>query len=242
MSRRVASVTFIYNHEPFIIPHFTMLSNLDHNFAFVGDKPLQGYDSEHGTSAVKDRSEELIREKFPHVEIVHHSYDGVFCSELYNAVSHIFENYDIVLRLDPDMFFTDSDWSRLINFIREGNQDSYYVNYPKCSINYYMDFDHGLQDAMECDLIGYDPKKKLTGILDYPSEKPYVINWNNFMIHHFRGWNKPKSVTPNWPNEDYGRMAFFNYSNDGDWFHCPQEIRDKFDKETADKWLQIFNT
>ena len=240
--RSLATVTFIYNHEPFIIPHFNMISSVDKNFVFIGEKPLRGYDDEHGTSLVPDSSERLIVENFPHVEIFKHSYDGYFCSDLYNNVAHVFKDYDMVLRLDPDMLFMDKDWDRFTTFIRDTDYDCIQMSYGKCSINYYMDWDHGLKDAKEFDIVAFNPKTPLTGILDYAAEKPYCIEWDDFIMHHFRGWNKPKSITKDWPYTEYAKMAFLNHSDNGDWFHCPEEIKAKFDDKTADLWLSKLKT
>jgi hypothetical protein len=234
---KIGSLTPLWNQEPFVTSHFEMLSKLDKNVVLMANAPLPDYNSDHGYSEQADRTLDLIR-KFPKVEIYESTYHGPFCCDLYNEGLQYLQDCDIVFRLDPDMFMFDKDWEMWISFIRSNPEiDCYRVNFSKCTINYYKDFDHGLQDAQEFDVLAFNPHKQLIQVLDYPARNPYIINWNNWMIHHFRGWNKPKSVTKDWENSDYAKEVFPLYNNNGDWFHCPQEIKDKFDKKSAITWL-----
>jgi len=239
---KVASVTFIWNHEPFIIPHFNMISNLDHNFVFMGNKPMNSYIGEHGISSEPDNSKLLINQHFPHVEIHDNTWYEECNFEAYNRIKEYVKDYDVVLRLDPDMLFTDKNWTQLINFLRTYKNDCFNLNFGKNTVNYYMDFDHGLQDALEMDVIAYKPDKLFIAPLQYPAKNRYIISWNGFICHHFRGWNKPRSITREWPITTYAKESFQLYSNNGDWFHCPEEIKAKFDHDTAYKWLGRFHT
>jgi hypothetical protein len=239
---KIGSITPLYNGEPFIIPHFNMLSSLDKNIVLLGDNPLPQYEREHGYSKIKDRSKELLCKYFPKVEIYPSTYTGEWGAPLLNEGLKYVQDCDKVFLLGVDMIFSDDDWKKINDFIQETSHDCYIINFGKCSINYYMDFNHGLKDAKEFDPIVIDPKKKIDWVYHYPAENQYIIEWDNFCFHHFKGWNKPKTVTKDWPYTEYAKTAFLNYSNNGDWYSCPQEIRDKFDKETADVWLKKIKT
>lgn len=240
--RKLGSLTPIYNNEPFIIPHFKMLESygIDRNVVLLGSRPFPQYHVEHGYSLKPDKSEELLKKRFPKVEIFPSNYSGEFGASLYNQAFPFMRDCDIVLIFDVDMLFTPPDWKKMIDFIRNTDHDCYRMNYCDNSINYYMDFDHGLKDAKEFDPRAINPKYDFEQVLEYPHGKQYVMEWESWVCHHFRGWCKPKSVTKNWPESDYARQAFRDYSNNGDWFHCPTEIRNMFDKKTTNRWLNRF--
>jgi hypothetical protein len=244
--RKIGSITPIWNQELWIKPHFEMLSKLDKNVVVLHERPLPNYFKEHGYSTKPDLSEELIREMFPNVEIYKSEYpEGKeFGADIYNECLKYVQDCDIVFRLDPDMFFEDEVWEDLVNFVRESDFDCYRMNFARDSINYYMtgDFDHGLKDAQEMDPLAINPKYPLeTPIItengestfymfQYPHGNETVINFDDFMCHHFRGWNKPKSTpNPEWKNSDYARTNLVLYGDDGDWFSVPERIKNKIE-------------
>lgn len=237
--RKIGVLEPIWNQEPFIIPHFKMLESygVDRIVTLIGGRPLPQYYTEHGYSLIPDKSEKLLKKHFPKIEIHPSTYTGEFGAPLYNEGLPLMQDCDIVLILDTDMLFTPTDWKKMIEFIRDTNYDCYRLNYSKNSINYYMDFDHGLKDAKELDPRAINPKNNLEWVLEYPYGLHYLMEWENWICHHFRGWNKPKTITKDWPNSNYAKQAFDQYANKGDWFHCPQEIRDMFDKDTMNSWL-----
>lgn len=225
--RKIGSFTPLWNQEPFIGPHFELLTQLDRNVVCLQDGPLPQYKNEHGYDSKPDKSEKILRKYFPSVEIYrgHYPTNIDFGAELYNEGLRMMQDCDIVLRLDPDMLWNQKDWERMISFIRETDFDCYRMNFSRDSINYYMtwDFDHGLKDAQEFDALGVDPKKMFTGVLDYPAENQIVFGFDNWLCHHFRGWQKPKSTPPDWHKDK--SMQVMLYGDMGSWYRCPLEIR-----------------
>lgn len=244
--RKIASVTPIWNQAMWIKPHFEMLSKLDHNLVIMHHEPLPSYRKEHGYSRKPDLSEQILQKYFPKVKIVESNFSPAddFGAELYNEGLRQLEDYDIVFRLDPDMFFSKENWEKMIDYIGNTNFDAYRMDFANDSINYYMteSFDHGLKDAKENDILALNPKKlfkvieddNTIQVLGWPYDNDTFFKWDNFMCHHMRGWNKPKSTpNPRWLEYDSTFWALKNYGNNGDWYRCPQEI-----KEPLELWLK----
>lgn len=231
--RKIGSITPLWNQEAFIKPHFDMLKSLDRNLVLIQSEPLPSYKNEHGYSTKKDLSEEILRKYFPNVEIVPAMYPSSmdFGAGLYNEGLAQMQDMDIVLRLDPDMLFTKKDWEDFIDFIRNTDYDCYKMDFASQSINYYMhgDYDHGLKDAQEEDALAVNPKTFFTGILDYPLDNNTFIDIPDWMCHHFRGRNKPKSTPPTWIN-----IVSKEYVNEfGGWVKCDPEIQ-----KVMEEWQQ----
>lgn len=234
--RKIGSITPLWNQELFIKPHFNMLKDLDRNLVMLQEKPLPSYHNEHGYSIKADLSEKILREQFPNVEIVQAMYPPEldFGAGLYNEGLAQMQDMDIVLRLDPDMLWTEKDWKAFIDLIRNTDFDCYRMDFHNDSINYYMtgDFEHGLKDAQEFDALAVDPKKFFTGVLDYPATNNHIIKIDGWMCHHFRGWNKPKSTPPGWDSRI--EPAYLDqYGDKGKWFKCDPEVR-----KVMEDWLQ----
>jgi hypothetical protein len=235
VSRKIGSITPIWNQGLWIKPHFEMLSSLDKNVVLMHKRPLPNYHKEHGYSIEPDNSEELLRKEFPKVEIYEAIYpEGQeFGPDIYNEGLKYLQDCDIVFRLDPDMFFEDQAWKDLLDYIRNTTYDCYKMDFANDSMNYYMtgDFDHGLKDAKEMDPLAFNPKNRLIWGehgFDCNTENSTIIKFPGFFCHHFRGWNKPKSTpNPEWKNSDYARIALQLYGDNGAWYTCPQSIRDK---------------
>ena len=226
--RRIGSITPLWNQELFIKPHFEMLKSLDKNLVLIQPQPLPSYKNEHGYSTKKDLSEDILRKYFPNVDIVPSYYppEMDFGSGLYNEGLVQMQDFDIVLRLDPDMLFTKKDWDSFIDFIRNTDYDCYRMDFAKDSINYYMtgDFEHGLKDAQEFDALAVNPNTLFTGVLDYAAKNPIIFKQDGWMCHHFRGWNKPKSTPNDWDTRI--EPAYLEqYGNKGEWFKCDPEVR-----------------
>ncbi len=237
--KKIGSITPIWNQELFIKPHFEMLARgVDRSIVLMQTGPLPSYKNEHGYKSVPDMSRTILEDCFPNVEIYDSAYpiQMDFRAELYNEGLVMMEDCDVVLRLDPDMLFTDYDFDQFIEFIQNNDADAYQMDFRSDSINYYMtgDYDHGLKDAQEDDALAVNPKKLFTGVLDYSGDKR-VINIENWMCHHFRGWNKPKSTPAHWADklveQEYVEM-FWDRDNK-DWYKVPLEIRSKMEN-----WLK----
>lgn len=237
--RKIGSITPLWNQELFIKPHFNMLKDLDRNLVLVHDRPLPSYKNEHGYSTRKDLSEQILREQFPHVELVDALYPPEldFMAGLYNEGLRLMQDCDIVLRLDPDMLWNEKDWKAFVNLLRTTNNDCYRMDFANDSINYYMtgDFDHGLKDAQETDPLAVDPHRMFTGVLDYRGTNEAIIKLPGWMCHHFRGWNKPKSTPATW-HQTVEEVYVKKFGNDGGWFKCDPEVR-----KNMEEWLQELN-
>jgi len=239
MNRRIGALTPVWNQELFIKPHYDMLTEagLDRYVVLMQKGPLPNYQKEHGYGIYPDLSRQIIEEYFPQVEIYEGNYPTTieFSGGLYNEGLEMMEDCDIVLRLDPDMFWTKKDFTAFIDYIRKTDFDCYRMDFRKNSINYYMtgDFNHGLKDAQEVDPLGVNPHFKFTGVLDYkvPIPKQKVIDIPDWMCHHFRGWQKPKSTPSGW-DKMVSKEYIMEFGNRDKWFSCPDEI-----KEPIQKWL-----
>ncbi len=211
--KKIGAITCNWNGERFIVPHLKMMTGIDRQIVIQGTAPWGDYKDEYGLSEKPDDSEKLVKDMG--VE-VYPACQNKFGPELYNQGLEILKDCDIVLRLDYDMFLTQKDWKRLIEFIRNTKWDCYLLNFNKCTINYYADFNHGLQNAREFDPIAFSPEFRLEKPFKYPYGSHYTIDWDDFLIHHFRGF-KGKEI-----DVGYTEQRFKNVN----WLKCPEEIRE----------------
>lgn len=225
--RRIGTITPVWNQELFIKPHFEMLSKLDKNVVLLAKQPLPDYRDQHGYDTRPDLSEHILRTQFPNVKIYESTYNGPFGCELYNEGLKYVQDCDIVLRLDVDMLFTDKMWKWFIDYIRFSTYDSYRVDFNKNTINYYItgDYSHGLKDAQEFDVLGFNPKIPFEPVLNYPMENCHVFEKpaDEIIFHHFRGWNKPKSVPKDWYKTKVAKQAWKESGKK--WHTLPAELR-----------------
>lgn len=238
--KKIGSITPMWNQEMFIGPHFEMLSALDKNVVVMHEAPLRDYKQDHYIDDKPDNSEQILKDKFPNVEIYHSTYRGIFQSEVYNQCLQFVQDCDIVLRLDPDMVFEPEMFENFLIAIQDTDYDAYRINFAKCSVNYYMtgDFDHGLMDSLENDILAFNPHIEFTGIIDYPSDNQAILsNPDLFFFHHFRGWNKPKSTPPDWWQRPSVQKLIKEYGNNGDWHKCPAPVRTQMEN-----WLNELAT
>ena len=240
MSRKIGSITPIWNQELFLKPHFEMLSKLDKNVVLLHERPLPDYHKEHGYSTKPDLSEKILRKYFPNVEIYKSEYpEGKeFGADIYNEGLKYVQDCDIVFRLDPDMFFEDQVWDDLLSYIQNTNYDYYQMDFAQDSIDYYETgkYSFGVKDAKEMDPLAFSPKYELTnphGTFEWAWGNETIIKFPGFFCHHFRGWNKPKSTPVGWHNGDYARTMLELYGNDGEWHNVPKSIQEK-----EEKWLK----
>lgn len=238
--RKLGALYPLWNQELFIKPHLDMvLPYVDRCVVLMQGGPLPNYKKEHGYSAKEDHTREIIKHYFPQVEIYESAFPWQtmdFSAPLYNEGLAMMQDCDIVFRFDPDMFFLEEDFQSFMHFVRSTDFDCYRINFSTNSINYYVtrDYDHGLVDAQEVDPLGVSPQKQFTGVLDYPIQKTVVFNGSgdDYKFHHFRGWNKPKSTPATWIDSEYAKNAFLQYSNNGEWYKCPEEI-----KQIMEDWI-----
>ena len=231
--RRIGTITPIWNQEMFIGPHFDMLTQLDRNVVFMQSGPLPNYDR-HGIGDKPDFSEEILRKKYPKVEIFKAKYDPLkdFGCELYNECLKEIHDCDIVFRLDPDMYFLEEDWKKLLDYINSSDFDCYRMDFHNDSINYYMswDYEHGLKDAQEFDPLAVNPKIEFQNVLDYPDDNYTIIRIPGWTCYHLRGWNKPKSTPAGWHHRAENINLPIDFGDElGMWFKVPMEIKNKLE-------------
>lgn len=230
--RKVGALTPIWNQELFIKPHYDMLkkAGLDRYVVLMQPGPLPQYYKEHGYAKKSDLSKTILEDYFPEIEVYDSNFPSTeeFSCGLYNEGLEMMQDCDIVLRLDPDMFWTEKDFKAFIDYIRSTEYNCYRMDFRKQSINYYMtgDFSHGLKDAQEIDPLAVNPKHFFTGILDYevPIAEQRVMDIPGWMCHHFRGWQKPKSTPHGW-DKTVSQEYVLEFGNKGGWFECPDEVR-----------------
>lgn len=125
-------------------------------------------------------------------------------------------------------------------------------------------YDRGLMDAKEFDILAIDPKLRFDvkfimqtpeGIKEmtreeekivpkewgrnwidlHSPERSYTIEWDGWMCHHFRGWNKPLSVTADWDKSEDAQKRLEEYGNNltsfgfREWYSCPVEIQNRME-------------
>jgi len=216
------------------IPYFKNLTSaIERNIVIIGDKIWNGYEECFKNPLEVEPSIELIKKEFPQVEF--YETEHINGAELWNQGLEILKDYDTVLIWAADVFLTKKDWKTLIDFIKNTNYECYKLNHPKCVISYYYDFEHGAKSNLEYDAIAIDPRKRFSGILDFGG-KTYTIEWDNFIMHHFRGWKGFQS-DKDWiegkipsPSGVYSYQIVEKYGNNGKWYICPREIKDLFKK------------
>lgn len=217
---KVASITPIWNQEPFILRHFEALKSFDANFVILQSQPLGAYHAEHGVKSVPDKSAELLLKHFPHVKYIEQpEVVAEFGCDLFNQFLPDVQDYDLVVKLDLDMVFLEKDWHELVAILKTTDADCVRLNYKDNSYNYYVDYEHGLKDALEVrEIIAFNPKKPLLPVLNYDAVKEIIVN---IPFHHLRGFNKPLTT-----HESLRKMEESGYVEQfGGWKSAPQEIQ-----------------
>src|ERR1035437_2832785 len=217
---RIASVTLVRDHEKVVIPHLKMCKGVDRNIVLFLNKPISG--GSVGHSDKPDRSLELIKKYCPEVEIFYTDISN-WNSNLFNHALGLANDCDKVVTLHADTVLNDKDWQILLTFLKETDYDVYKLNMPKCTINYYYDFEHGARNCLDVEPIAAKSTTRYSNLYTYPPEaKVYTIDWPDFTVHHYTGWKLP-ATTKEWMEEN---------KNWQKWTPCPQEIRDKFNENS----------
>jgi hypothetical protein len=231
MKRTIASIIYSWNSEKFIKAHIRMLRPLVDKMLLVQiTRPQQEFIKSQGASTTPDNSENIARSEG--LEVVYYTpTDELFGSSGiagYNVGIDSLTDYDLVTRFDPDMFFTQSDLSRLLNFARSTDLNNIALDFSKQSINYYYDFDHGLMNQIETDPLIVSTKYRFGNMFKYPA--PRYIYKGNVMMHHLRSW-KP-NITQDWLD---GKSASIEgvrvtdvFKPGMQWLKAPEEIRRYF--------------
>jgi hypothetical protein len=241
--RSVASFMLNWNCERFIVPHIEMLKpHTDKIIMIQATRPWRNYRDEHKISTTPDNSEQIVRERYPEIEIYHYEPEDedltMFHSNSCNFGLSKLEDYDLVTKFDIDYFFTQEDLKKMFDYMRNSNWNSYALDWAYQSINYHKDFDHGLIDQVEKDPLVVNPKYKFGPLLSYPFRTK--IFEQEIMLHHMRNWknwvtdewleNKIPCYQGRWSSD---RVKQFTPNNE--WLKAPEEIRDLFRKYNSEK-------
>jgi hypothetical protein len=143
-------------------------------------------------------------------------------------------DYDYSMRLDVDMYFDKENKIKLSKFIRETQADMITMDHQVNTINYYVDFDHGLKDAKEYESLCLSTKNKYVNYLIPEKQDKIITIPQDILVHHFRGWNKPKSTDKRFFESEYAKKQLETQ----EWLKCPVEIRNMV-RESAKPWLEL---
>lgn len=227
-----ASVTYVHANSIFIEPHLEMLKDIvDYRIVVYGTSMWPPYLKEHG-KLEPDNTRDLIY-SIPDIEvfetdIVQH--DGPSFAALYNLGIVLSKPFDYSMRMDVDMFLTKEDRAKLKAQLQQ-EADVIRLNHATNSINYYVDYDHGLMDAKEHESLAISTKNKYTRYLEV-EKSDALVDVSDIMVHHFRGWNKPKTCTKAFFDSEYAKQQLQTKQ----WLSAPQEIRDML-AVSAKPWL-----
>lgn len=225
---KIASIVLLWNMERFIVPHLNMLqSGVDKILIINPDRPFRHYQEEHHYSSQRDKSLELVAKYHPNIEIVDYKVDDTNLTDCfpkaYNFGHKLLQDYDLVTRLDVDMFFTESDWFEFIEFLRQTDAKNIVLDWSTNSINYHFtdQYEWGLMNQREQDPLAVSPLHMYGPLYEYP--KPIHYWETDAILHHFRSWKTHKRSEI---------IAFENgvhwmIENHRDWVEAPQELQDK---------------
>jgi len=235
--RKVGTVTCNWNGGKFLVPHLQMLraAGADRSIVLQGTAPWPNSIAEYPEiGAVHDGSSE--RARAAGFEI-HTARVNDFTCDLYNHGLEILSDCDVVFRLDVDMFMLPEQCKLLLDFARNTTYDCYRLDYAKCTISHCRDFDHGVRSGREMDPIAVVSRERYMGILDFYSDKTYLISWDGFDIHHYRAWKGTES-TQDWIDGRTKTRAGISaprlvsvYGENGQWLRTPDLIRTAIENE-----------
>jgi hypothetical protein len=236
--RRIASIILNWNMERFLVPHIEMLKPHTEKIIFIQcTRPFEPYRIEHNYLTTPDNSEQIVREKYPEIEVFTYepedSNPAMMFSNAWNFGMSKLEDYDLVTKFDVDQFFTQEDLTKIMNEIQNTNYENYGLDWSYQSINYHYDFDHGVSNEVERDPLIINPKYKFGPLLYYPF--PIKIIDEKVTMHHFRSFKE--WVTPEWIHflvpSRYGVFArdlVARHTPENKWLVAPEEIKDLFRK------------
>ena len=238
MNKKVASIILNWNMERFLVPHIEMLKpNVDKIIFIQCNRPFAPYRIEHNYSTTPDNSENIVREKYPEIEVFNYEPEDTDTSMMFanawNFGMSKLQDYDLVTKFDVDQFFTQEDLKLFIDTTKKYAYKNYGLNWKWQSVNYYYDLDHGLINQLERDPLIIDPKYTFGPLLSYPHQLKLIDK--PIMMHHLR--NFKEWVTEDWinfngvnPYGEYAKDLVARYTPNNEWIKAPQEIKDLFER------------
>jgi hypothetical protein len=236
--KKIASILLNWNMEKFLVPHIEMIKPHVDKIIFIQcTRPFEPYKTEHGYSNTPDNSEKIVRNKYPEIEIFNYEPEdknpAMMFSNAWNFGMSKLQDYDLVTKFDIDQFFTQNDLKLLFNYLHNTYYGNYGFKWENHSINYHLNFEHGVRNEVEIDPMIIDPKNQFGPLLSYPHHI-HIMNLP-ITMHHFRSWKE--WVTQDWIDfkvqSSYGVWAkdlVENKTPNKEWIKAPEEIRDYFRK------------
>lgn len=222
--RKIGALNYNWNQGLFIKQHLDMIVPVvDRTLVVLEQKPLIQYAKEHDCTK-KDNSEEIVK-NYKGVEWVEGYYEGEFGADYLNRGLKLMQDCDIVIRLDTDMFLTEKDLHRFVDFIRNTDYDCYRLDWAPYVVNYYVtgSGEYGVYDSLEeKQPMAISPKLSFSLGIAYPAENPYTIQWDDFRIHHLRGWRK--KFPDGWQESKQAKDLIKEY---GEFVQLPDELKKK---------------
>jgi len=236
--KKIASLLLNWNCEKFIVPHIKMIKPyVDKIIVVQATRAWRNYKAEHNLSDTPDNSEQIIRERYPEIEIYYYEPEDadltMFHSNSLNFGMSKLEEFDLVLKWDFDQLFTKKDLDTIFNVLHNSNYKQYSLDWARHSVNYHLigSFEYGLRDETETDPFAIDPKYKFGPLLAYPFTKKIIDE--DVTQHHFRNWKS--WVTQDWIDGKVkcyqGRWAkdrVKQFTPNNEWIKCPEEIKEYF--------------
>ena len=215
---RIAAVTIVRDSEKFIIPHLKMYTGVDRNIVLFLESPIEG--GAVGHSDKPDSSLDLIAKYCPEVEVFK-TKTSKWGAGLFNEALRLASDCDKVVTLHADVVMNQTNWKMLLEYLKMTDYDVYKMDMPKCTINYYYDFEHGARNCLDVEPIA--AKSSVRYYYFYTCSEDTKIDTIDWLtVHHFTGWKLP-ATTKEWMEENKDWQ---------EWIPCPQEIRDLFNEDS----------
>lgn len=220
MGNKIAAITPNFNQAHLLVPHIKWLSKWVDKIIVVQGRAWKRPVAEH--LSTPDNSREILQTL--DVEVIEDRTDD-FCADLYNQALERLQDYDIATRFDTDMFITEADSKKFFDFLRNSDADYFPLDFSKNSINYYLDFDHGLMDAEEFDPLAIRTTKRFSGLLDVDGKKEFV---EGIMLHHLKHIGKNEEPTKAFLNSPKATEWVCKYTPHNKFLQLPQELKALF--------------
>lgn len=216
---RIASITPVYNSENFLPAFLKQISVFDENIFLLGEEPFTDYLAAGLVTKEKDKSRHILDRV--NVHVVPHKIK-YYSGELFNLGIDKARDLDcqVIVKLDPDMFLEKQSMDILLDRARNISSNAYTLDMKSNTMVYEQDFDHGVTQALwhvggEPFVVRTDARFAEDGT-NIHVDGAEMIDWPNFMIHHFSGFKR--NIV-----EEVEKMEKFP-----GWSKCPKEIKDLF--------------
>ncbi len=223
----IVAVTLVRDSEKFIIPHLKMYTGVTRNIVLMIPQVLKGGASGH--SQTRDNSVALIKKHCPEVEIFE-TETNEWGNVLFNEAIALAGECDKVVAFHADVVMNQENWLKFKEILEVTDADVFKLNMQKCTINYYVDFDHGVRDCLDIEPVAVRGGFRYDGTIYSVDGKSVFTIENEITVHHFCGW-KGIFIDPRWkagiiPSESL--VYIDQLKPEGGWLKCPDDIVSAF--------------